>query len=130
VPASELGNNYVGTEHALVGLIETESGLAGDIAARLGHHQVNTEHLLAAIVKVRDAYALCILDKLGVGGKDVRVALAARLSVDEELPVAQRRRRRRRLGRTAPERSAPSRTSDCRPTVSCSVRGLRVGQSR
>jgi sugar phosphate isomerase/epimerase len=142
--ASELGSNYVGTEHALVGLIETESGLAahaladlgvtreavlgqlppvgeprpydalgvmprlkralelaGDIAARLGHRQVNTEHLLAAIVQVPDAYAVCILDKLGAGARDVRAALAARLSVDEELLVAQRRRRRRRLGRAA-----------------------------
>jgi len=142
--ARELGNNYVGTEHVLVGLVETESGLAahaladlgvtregvlgqlppvgeprpyealgvmprlkralelaGDIAARLGHRQVNSEHLLAAIVQVPDAYAVCILDKLGVDAKDVRAALAARLSVDEELLVAPRRRRRRRLGRTA-----------------------------
>jgi ATP-dependent Clp protease ATP-binding subunit ClpA len=142
--ASELGNNYVGTEHALVGLVETEPGLAahaladlgvtregvlgqlppvgeprpydalgvmprlkralelaGDIAARLGHRQVNTEHLLAAIVQVPDAYAVCILDKLGVGAKDVRRAVAARLEVDEDLLVPQRRRRRRRLGRTA-----------------------------
>jgi Clp amino terminal domain, pathogenicity island component len=142
--ASELGNNYVGTEHALVGLVETESGLAahaltdlgvtregvlrqlpplgeprpydalgvmprvkralelaGDIAARLGHRQINTEHLLAAIVQVPDAYAVCLLDKLGVGAKDVYAGLAARMSVDAELLVAQRRRRRRRLGRTA-----------------------------
>lgn len=141
--ASELGNNYVGTEHALVGLVETESGLAayaladlgvtrkgvlrqlppvgeprpydalgvmprlkralelaGELAARLRHRQVNTEHLLAAIVQVPDAYAVCILDKLGVGAKDVRAALAARMSVDKELLVVQRRRRRR-LGRTA-----------------------------
>jgi hypothetical protein len=140
----ELGNNYVGTEHALVGLVETESGLAahaladlgvtregvrgqlppvgeprpyealgvmprlkralelaGDIAARLGHRQVNTEHLLAAIVQVPDAYAVCILDQLGVGPKDVRGALAARLSVDEGLLAVRRRRRRRRLGRSA-----------------------------
>jgi ClpA/ClpB-like protein len=139
----ELGNNYVGTEHALVGLVETESGLAahaladlgvtregvrgqlppvgeprpyealgvmprlkralelaGDIAARLGHRQVNTEHLLAAIVQVPDAYAVCILDQLGVGPKDVRGALAARLSVDEGLLAVRRRRRRRRLGRS------------------------------
>jgi hypothetical protein len=135
----ELGNNYVGTEHALVGLVETESGLAaraladvgvtregvlgqlppvgeprpyealgvmprlkralelaGDIGARLGHRQVNTEHLLAAIVQVPDAYAVCILDKLGVGPKDVRAALAARLDIDKELLVVHRRRRRRR----------------------------------
>jgi hypothetical protein len=141
--ASELGNNYVGIEHAL-GLVETESGLAAhaltdlgvtregvlgqlppvgeprphdalgvmprlkralelasDIAARLGHRQVNTEHLLAAIVQVPDAYAVCILDKLGVGAKQVRAAVAARLDVDEELLAVQRRRRRRRLGRAA-----------------------------
>jgi hypothetical protein len=35
-----------------------------------------------------------ILEKLGVGGKDVRAALAGRLSVDEELLVVHRRRRR------------------------------------
>jgi hypothetical protein len=137
--AHELGNNYVGTEHALVGLVETESGLAahaladlgvtlegvlgqlppvgeprpyealgvmprlkralelaGEVAARLGHRQVNTEHLLAAIVQVPDAYAVCIVDQLGVGPKDVRAALAARLDVDKELLVVHRRRRRRR----------------------------------
>lgn len=34
--AHELGNNYVGTEHALVGLVETESGLAAHALADLG----------------------------------------------------------------------------------------------
>jgi hypothetical protein len=70
--------------------------LARALAARLGHDGAGPEHLLAAIVADRDSYAVCILGELGAKPRDVRVAIARRLGVDESELTARRRRRFRR----------------------------------
>jgi ArsR family transcriptional regulator, cadmium/lead-responsive transcriptional repressor len=50
VPASELGNNYVGTEHALVGLLRTEGELSvGELVTRLGEPQPKVSNHLACL---------------------------------------------------------------------------------
>jgi ArsR family transcriptional regulator, cadmium/lead-responsive transcriptional repressor len=50
VPASELGNNYVGTEHALVELLRTEGELSvGELVMRLGEPQPKVSNHLACL---------------------------------------------------------------------------------
>ncbi len=101
--ARELGHNYVGTEHALLGLVLKQAiEHSQRIADGLGHRVTNTEHLLAGILAVPDALAVELLKRLGVSADDVRAELARRLDIDaQRLVVVTRRRRRRLLAKTS-----------------------------
>src|SRR5512132_552550 len=62
--ARELGNNYVGTEHALVGLVETESGLAAHALADIGVTRAAVLGELPPVGEPRPYDALGVMPRL------------------------------------------------------------------
>jgi hypothetical protein len=64
--ARELGHNYVGTEHALLGLVAAKDGLAGHVLDELGvtHEHIMAQGCVGAVGEPRPYEALGVMPRL------------------------------------------------------------------
>ena len=89
--ANELGHNYIGTEHLLLGLLRVKKDLASKAllaaglkpeevrdqlsmreADELHHNYIGTEHLLLGLLREKESLAARVLARLGITEEDCR----------------------------------------------------------
>src|SRR6266576_2185577 len=86
--ARQLNNNYIGTEHLLLGLIREGEGLAGRVLAKLG---VEIERVIQ-ILSRRTKNNPCLLGEPGVGKTAIAEGLAQRI-ITGDIPETLKDRR-------------------------------------